>query len=190
MKGRKIMLSDISCCNKCNLCNNQKPLLDKKVDSDVMWVGLSAKSVDDVLTEIPLSGDTKTGCLISELERGIDSVEFYKTNLVKCLPLDENGKLRYPTVEEMEICFSNLACEIEEMKPKIVFLLGNNVVSIVKKHYKFQFDKLLNYEYNHYKFDDINFVPIHHPSYISVYKRKFVNQYINGVKNVIESLAH
>ena len=45
---------EIKKCRKCNLCNNQRPLLDKSKKCDVMWVGLSAKKVDDVDKTIPL----------------------------------------------------------------------------------------------------------------------------------------
>lgn len=38
--------------NKCNLCKNQKPLLDNKTDCDVMWVGLSVKKVSNVIESI------------------------------------------------------------------------------------------------------------------------------------------
>lgn len=184
------MIGAIKYCNKCNLCNNQKPLLDNKVESDVMWVGLSAKAVENTSNEVPLSADTNTGSVICKLEKSFDSVEYYKTNLVKCLPLDNNGKLRYPTMNEMEVCFSNLIYEIEILKPTVVFLLGNNVCKIVEKHYKLKFEKFTDYEYNHYKCNDICFVPIQHPSYITIYKRKYTDQYIDGVRNVLESLFH
>lgn len=33
-------------CNKCNLCKNQKPLLDISKKPDIFWVGLSAKKIN------------------------------------------------------------------------------------------------------------------------------------------------
>ena len=57
-------LEKIENCNKCNLCKNQKPLLDNKTDCDVMWVGLSAKKVSNVIESIPLSNDTNSGKFI------------------------------------------------------------------------------------------------------------------------------
>lgn len=41
-------LEKVENCNKCSLCQNQRPLLDKEDRCDVMWVGLSAKRVDDL----------------------------------------------------------------------------------------------------------------------------------------------
>lgn len=94
-------LEKVENCNKCCLCQNQRPLLDKEDRCDVMWVGLSAKRVDDLNNSIPLSNDTNSGKIIELIEHELPDLKFYKTNLVKCLPLDENNKLRYPTSKEM-----------------------------------------------------------------------------------------
>ena len=55
-----------------------------------MWVGLSAVRVDDIEKETPLSNLTNTGKLLSEIESRNKKSEFYKTNLVKCLPLNSD----------------------------------------------------------------------------------------------------
>jgi len=40
------MINKIIECEKCGICINQLPLLDRYKDScDVMWVGLSAKKI-------------------------------------------------------------------------------------------------------------------------------------------------
>lgn len=57
-----------------------------------------------------------------------NEVSTYKTNLVKCLPLTEQQKLRYPSKKEMDKCFDNLVSEINAMSPKIVFLLGEKFI--------------------------------------------------------------
>lgn len=88
-------LEKVENCNKCGLCQNQRTLLDKEDRCDVMWVGLSAKRVDDLNNSIPLSNDTNSGKIIELIEHELPDLKFYKTNLVKCLPLDENNKLRY-----------------------------------------------------------------------------------------------
>ena len=91
-----------------------------------MWVGLSAKKVEDVNKNYTQENNTSSGKLIEEIEKKRDDLTFYKTNLVKCLPLNEERKLRYPTENEMEMCIKNLLMEIRELKPRVVFLLGNN----------------------------------------------------------------
>lgn len=182
------MVEEILSCVKCEMCKNQKPLLDNNRKCDVMWVGLSAKKVDDIYSSIPLSNETNSGKLISEIESEIEGFEFYKTNIVKCLPVDENGKLRYPTTLEMNLCIINLEKEIKYLQPKIVVLLGNKVIESIQKKLRISFDKFDKYNYKLYCHNDLYFVPIHHPSYISVYKRKQKIEYITSVKKLICSI--
>ena len=183
------MIDEIMNCNKCKMCNNQKPLLDKVDECDVMWVGLSAKEVENVLVDIPLSASTRSGKLIHEMEVEVEGCRFYKTNIVKCLPLNDKGKLRYPTKKEMDLCIANLQKEIEILKPKVIILLGNNVIQSVGKSMQVTFDKFNEYEYKLYNNGDYSFMPIHHPSYISVYKRKHKTTYIEAVKELVLSVV-
>jgi DNA polymerase len=178
----------ISTCQNCNLCQNQKPLLDKQKISDVLWVGLSAKEVENVNKNIPLSNDTNTGKIIESIENAFTNIYFYKSNLVKCLPLDDNNKIRYPEKNEMDACFSNLLLEIEMLNPKIVFLLGNKVGDFVKRKFKnkaFQKSiskKLLNI------LDSTIFETVYHPSYIHIYKSKQKHIYIENIQEKITNL--
>ncbi|MBH1941062.1 uracil-DNA glycosylase family protein [Mobilitalea sibirica] len=179
------MLDEIINCRKCNMCNNQLPLLDKVDECDVMWVGLSAKEVKNVMEDTPLSASTKSGGLISEIETEVKKCKYYKTNVVKCLPLDRGGKLRYPTRKEMDLCITNLFREIEILKPKIIFLLGKNVIKAFENNIQMEFDDFNDYNYKMYQFGNMRVIPIHHPSYISVYKVKSKENYIEAVKNLI-----
>lgn len=169
------MIEKIRNCRKCKLYKNQEPLVDKKYECDVMWVGLSAKKVEDVNKNYPLENNTSSGKIIEEIEKKRDDLTFYKTNLVKCLPLNEEGKLRYPTENEMEMCIKNLLMEIRELKPRVVFLLGNNVSKFVTKYC----------EKNSIK-TDVKVFSVEHPSYICVYKRKNKDAYIKKIIDEIE----
>ena len=71
----------------------------------------------------------------------------YKTNLVKCPPVDENGKLRYPNQAEIDCCFKNLFAEIAEVKPKVVILLGRKVCSAVEKKLNIKLKRWRGFEY-------------------------------------------
>ncbi|MDR3585674.1 MAG: uracil-DNA glycosylase family protein [Desulfosporosinus sp.] len=176
-------------CKKCSLCNNQSPLVDKRVSADIMWVGLSAKKVEDIGTAIPLSNDTNSGKLIDNIESGLDEFRFIKANLVKCLPLDEHSKLRYPTTNEMKACYSNLKQEINKVKPKIVFLLGMKVSKFILKDIEVTITGLdKKYDYAYFRHKDIYYVSIHHPSYIHIYRRKQIDQYIFGVQSIINEV--
>ena len=181
------MFEQIKGCRKCGLCKNQCPLLDQSRECQVVWVGLSAKKVESD-DEIPLSPETNSGMLIKKVEELCSDVTTYKTNLVKCLPLDERKKLRYPNNKEMDCCFTNLKKEIDELKPRIVFLLGEKVYSSVAKHLDLQFPKWSGFEFIYEEYGQTYFVPIQHPSYIYVYKRNHVKEYVYGIEKMINKL--
>ncbi len=180
------MLEMIRNCDKCNMCKNQRPLLDRFIECDVMWVGLSAKQVEDITQEVPLDQNTLSGKLINEIEKKAKKCIYYKTNIVKCLPLNDRGKLRYPTMKEIDLCMPNLLLEIEYLKPKVIILLGKRVIKAIEKNLNLTFDEFDGYDYKNYCKDSYKIVPIHHPSYISVYKRKSKELYIESVRNIIQ----
>lgn len=168
------MLEEISKCKKCKLCKNQRPLLDKNNSCDIMWVGLSAKKVEDINKTIPLCNDTNSGKIIEKIENKLNDFKFYKTNLVKCLPLDKNNKLRYPTMEEMNSCIENLLLEINNYKPKIIFALGRKTYNFIHKYFA------------NNNIDTSNIYYIEHPSYIYIYKRKYIDDYMEKIKNICQ----
>lgn len=179
----------IKCCTACPLFKNQLPLLDNFSNSDVFWVGLSARSINKN-NIIPLDKNTNSGKVIFQIENDFKKVKFYKTNLVKCLPLNCQKKLRYPTGEEKSACFKNLLLEVDSLKPKLIFLLGNEVSHCVSKTLNFNVKKLNNqYKYKYQIHKNVFYVPIHHPSYIFIYKRKCLEQYINGVRDLIKKFV-
>lgn len=177
-------------CKACKLYLNQFPLYDNKTNADIFWVGLSAVQIDDHNKKnIPLSPTTKSGQLIYTVEESCSNdYTFYKTNLVKCLPLNEN-KIRYPELMEMNKCYPNLLNELDELQPKLVFLLGKQVSDFVLKKNGFPANPLGNdYLYKTYFTGHHYLIPVHHPSYILVYKRKQIDKYVNGIVNIIKSL--
>ena len=185
----KSSIYDIVECTSCNLCHNQKPLLDTHFNGTVFWVGLSAVRVSNIDEETPLSTNTNSGSLIHEIEKPFMNVEFYKTNLVKCLPLKKE-KIRYPTSNEMKSCYNNLSLEIQTLKPQLVFLLGKQVASFFVKNNNrrtvVEFDD--DFYYQSFNINETVFVPIHHPSYILVFKRKRISDYIEKIKMIIEEV--
>lgn len=181
------MIEQIKKCNKCRLCCNQKPLLDKERSCQIFWVGLSAKKITSE-DEIPLSPKTNTGMIIQKVEEMIENISTYKTNLVKCVPLNQNSKLRYPNKKEIDCCFFNLEEELNELSPKIVFLLGEKVYTSVERHLNIKFEKWNEFDYRYKEVDGRYYIPIHHPSYISVYKRKQMEEYISSIEKMIFEL--
>jgi uracil-DNA glycosylase len=173
-------------CRSCGLDIYQGPALDRAKKADVFWVGLSAVSFDDGEERLPLSPLTASGSLIHEVEAPLrEQLSFYKTNIVKCAPL-KGDKLRYPLGHEMEKCFPNFEWELKFLQPRIVFLLGRQVADFVLKKFdlpKSSFNE--NFCYQPLEIDNTLFVPVHHPSYILVYKRKQLESYINGLRLMI-----
>ena len=179
------------CKKRCKLCGldvYQKPALDQLKNSNIFWVGLSAVQFDKGDEIIPLSHRTPTGSLIQSIEQPfLDKLSFYKTNLVKCVPLQKD-KIRYPLEHEMEKCFPNFKWEIEHLTPSTVFLLGKQVSNFVFKNlsnHKPEFNE--RFIYSSYLIGGVNFIPVHHPSYILIYKRKQLDQYINGIQRLFHT---
>ena len=71
---------------------------------------------------------------------------------------------------------------------KLFFLLGEKVYSSVAENLKIEFEKWDGFEYHYKEYNGIYYVPIHHPSYIYVYKRKYMEAYIKSVEKIIKKL--
>lgn len=175
----------IKSCNECQLCGNQSPLLDNREFANVFWVGLSAVKVDDVEDDTPLSEHTNSGKLIHTIEQSARPAKFYRTNLVKCLPLN-GGKIRYPSKSEMKKCSSNFNLEVEHGKPKLVFLLGKQVSDFVFDWLEIPAPQLSEtFSYTTHFYDGAYYIPVHHPSFILVYKRRRLDEYVANISKII-----
>lgn len=136
----------------------------------ILWVGLS-----DKIGEPPLSIKTNTGKIVHEIELNLQDFQHHKTNLVNFAPINKKGKLRYPTLEEMDFGFKRLQTKILNNDFDIIVLLGQKVSDIFAKHlkmdinFKTDFMTVFNFE--------IKIISIKHPSYIWIYKRKYLDQY-------------
>ncbi len=172
-------LKEIKTCQKCNLYNNQEPLIEYSNKADIFFIGLSAKKIKSP-TETPLDKSTNSGSIIETIKESLKNYNIYKSNLVKCVPLEKN-KLRYPNNEEIKKCFKNIELEIEQLKPKFIFLLGNQVSQAFEKKYKIPIKN--NFEI--YFYNNIKYIKIPHPSYIYIYKRKELQTYINKIIKII-----
>lgn len=183
------MIEEILFCQKCSLCKTQPPLLDELKPCQVMWVGLSAKIVSSD-NETPLAITTNTGEIIHKIECQCAQIANYKTNLVKCVPTDGRRKIRYPNTNEINSCITHLDNELQEVQPKIVFLLGERVARAVCTHLSIAFKKWENFEYFAAKYHNTFFVSVHHPSYIYVYRRKQIDEYVDSIVKIIDTLLN
>lgn len=131
----------------------------KSINKRVVFVGLSNK-----INQEPFDIATNSGKIINEI---IDKLncECYKINLVPYAPVDELGKLRYPNKKELKEGLLLLEIELDKINPTCIVGLGNIVHKNLKKLDKYKNILLLK----------------KHPSYIYVYKRKELDDYINDI---------
>ena len=176
-------------CRACGLYLHQRPLFAEQKAADVFWIGLSAVQIGEGEDGLPLGENTRTGNLIHQIEKPfVKKLSFYKTNLVKCVPL-KDGKIRYPSSLEMGKCFPNLESELNDLKPSIAFLLGKQVASfVIRKKANVEFELNEDFKYRPLFIDDIYYVPVHHPSYVLVYKRKKLDVYVKNIRQVFSNL--
>ena len=165
----------ITKCNKCDISCNQKPLVENMKKSDIMFLGISAK-MKETEDEMPLSENTNSGKLIKMIEERLleenNNISCYRSNMVKCVPLNEEGKIRYPDNLEIENCIENLEYELNIVKPKVVVFLGRLVEKYLKK-------KIIELGYN--------VITIYHPSYVYVYRKKEIEKYVEeSSKNILK----
>ena len=165
----------ITKCNKCDISCNQKPLVENMKKSDIMFLGISAK-MKKIEDEMPLSENTNSGKLIKMIEERLleenNNLLCYRSNMVKCVPLNEEGKIRYPDNLEIENCIENLEYELNIVNPKVVVFLGRLVEKYLKK-------KIIELGYN--------VITIYHPSYIYVYRKKEIEKYVEeSSKNILK----
>jgi uracil-DNA glycosylase len=137
----------------------------------IVFVGISNKS-NEFGEMQPLDISTPTGKIIYMIETKL-GFDILKTNLVSFTPLDAKGKIRYPNEIEKELGARQLQAYLQNNSPCLVFLMGSIVKNAVTKYIK------LN--------TDINTFYIRHPSYIYVYKRSSLNDYVDSIIDLINT---
>ena len=70
-----VIIEEICNCQNCNLYKNQLPLTDQLHKSNVMWVGLSAKKVENISEDYPLKENTNSGKIIKTIEERIQGLK-------------------------------------------------------------------------------------------------------------------
>ncbi len=154
----------------------------------VYFVGLSAKPMCEHLAPI-----TRTGTIVDQIIHHLPSIKAVKTNLVKTPPIDHEGKLRYPNPDEMKLGWNELQEEMNQTFLILLVTLGQQVsfflrsqmgVQPVKPHLPDDF----SYE-SYLSQSSSNILSVHHPSFVFVYRRKDVENYINNVVLSVLSLV-
>lgn len=116
----------------------------------------------------PFDSSTNSGKLVDMIIEKLLDIVFVKRNIVPYAPLDKNGNLRYPNKEELIDGSNSLVKIIDEFDGVVLF--GKVVQNTINNDRRFiHMKKILS----------------KHPSYIWVYKRKLINEYVNEIVNKI-----
>lgn len=160
--------------------NDRKPL--------VYFVGLSAKPMCE-----HLDPDTRTGNIIEQIIHDLPSVKAVKTNLVKTAPIDQRGNLRYPNQTEMQSGWDELYNEINRAFPKVIVTLGQQVSFFLRLQMGVHPVKPrlpVDYSYESYfALSQSIVLSVHHPSFIYVYRRNDIANYVDNVVRSIFTLV-
>ena len=143
-----------------------------------MIIGLSAR-IKKYEDEIPLDSRTRSGKIIDTFENIAQKhyMSVYRTNLVKCAPIDSEKRLRYPNDKEINACFEKLTDEINNIAPKLIILLGNIVRESFQTNFNINICKPKENSLQVVKWNNINIISIYHPSYIKRSKNRELRYY-------------
>jgi uracil-DNA glycosylase family 4 len=112
-------------CWKCPLVENDcvGPIGNKK--ASIMLVG-EAPGWNEVKEGEPFVG--AAGKLLDDIIESVnlDRKKLWISNACFCRPIDDNGKNRTPTDDEIDLCKNHLEWEIDEVKPRAIVTLGRS----------------------------------------------------------------
>ena len=113
-------------CEECELCETRKKvvILRGKIPCHILFIGEAPGVSEDVIGK-PFVGPA--GKLLDQLIRDSipDNYRLAFTNLIACIPLDENGvKVKEPHKEHIEACSTRLQETFDLAKPSAVVMVG------------------------------------------------------------------
>lgn len=154
----------------------------------VYFVGLSAKPNCE-----HLAPETRTGYIIEQIIHHLPSIKTVKTNLVRTPPIDQAGKLRYPNPNEMKSGWNELQDEMNQTFPNLLVTLGQQVSFFLRSQMGVQPTKPQlpsDFSYESYLSQSKSYIlSVHHPSFVFVYRRKDIENYVENVVLSILSLV-
>lgn len=129
------LVDDWKNCKLCPLHCNRTSVVHWRgqLPCDVLFIGEAPGESEDVIG-VPFIGPAGSLLreLVSEAETDYDSLKPFPfeptkwaaTNIVACLPLDEDGNLRPPKKAEAKACSDRLIDFIEIAQPEVIVTLG------------------------------------------------------------------
>ena len=163
---RPVLLEErIKDCKKCSLYKTRTTIVMGEGDYSAryMLVG-EAPGKEENKQNRPFVGDAGQRLRKLIKQAGLNINDFYITNICKCWPGEGN---RTPTKSEIEACLPYLIHQINQIKPEIIFTLGNTAtLALLGNRDTRGITKIHGQRYN------IGFpvqsvvIPLYHPSYL------------------------
>lgn len=146
----------------------------------IFFVWLSHKLEKDGRALEAFSNSTISWKILAPIIDQIPTWILHKTNLVKTVPLDAKGKLRYPSLEEKNKGFEVLLQDIQNFQPKLVILFWKQVINTITND-----SRIHRLSCSEFRYGQTLFIGVSHPAYIGVYKRKLINTYLSSIQEKI-----
>jgi uracil-DNA glycosylase family 4 len=105
------------------------------VPAHIMFIGEAPGRFGADKTGVPFTQD-RSGLLFRRVLSALavlasESLSYYVTNAVKCLPADTAGRNRTPTTSEIKNCSNHLKREIDFVRPRVIVPLGRTASRLV-----------------------------------------------------------
>lgn len=165
----------VSNCRQCNLCENRKHTVFGVGDKQAKWlfIGEGPGKNEDQQGEpfVGPAGKLLDNMLLTlGLKRGNN---VYIANIVKCRPIDINGKDRPPSIKEIGSCIGYLQRQISLIQPTILIALGRTAaISLLGLDSVTSVSKLRGIVHNYH---GLPLIVTYHPAYLLrqlIYKSK------------------
>lgn len=155
-------------CRACGLCRNRSQTVFGVGDHDAKWlfVGEGPGYNEDIQGE-PFVGPA--GKLLDNMLLAIDlrrGENVYIANVVKCRPLDANGRDRPPSADEVAACRPFLERQIALLKPSVMVALGKTAATTLLDCAPDTALATLRGKLRHYGPQDVPLVVTYHPAYL------------------------
>ena len=113
-------------CGLCNLCTvrSHVVLLRGSVPAKVLFIGEAPGESEDALAKPFIGPVGKTMDHIIEVA-GLKKGDYALSNVIACMPKDEEGKIGIPPVDSIEACAERLVECFLLVKPKLIVWVGD-----------------------------------------------------------------
>jgi uracil-DNA glycosylase family 4 len=163
----KILNDEIKSCHKCPLYKNSQTVLGRggdkfKIPVDVLFVG-EAPGMQEAKEGKAFVG--RSGKLLNDWVKVFRTDNWAVVNVVKHLPLNDEGKIRTPTQDEISACSPYLYRQIELFKPKAIVALGDTALRALTDNQE-PISKIILTQQKYRNNESVPVFVYYHPAYV------------------------